>query len=123
MNKIIQNFMNNHAIEYDLQNYSERRFFEHFMNRCIINKYSVERFDPDDIMTQNWEIGIDGTAILINGILVNEISDIENVLTHETEPSVKFVFIQSKTSEHFDSAEIGTFFIESKVFSTTKNQE
>lgn len=116
MNKIIQNFMNNHAIEYDLQNYSESMLFEHFMNRCIINKYSVERFDPNDIMTQNGEIGIDGIAILINGILVNEISDIENILIHETEPSVKFVFIQSKTSEHFDSGEIGTFFYGVKNF-------
>ena len=36
--------------------------FEHFTNKCIVNKYSNERFDPSDIMTDPGEKGLDGVA-------------------------------------------------------------
>lgn len=66
MNKIIENFLNTHIAEYDIAHFSKETAFEHFTNRCIVNKYTNERFDPEDIMTEDGEVGIDGIAIIVN---------------------------------------------------------
>ncbi|WP_342558242.1 hypothetical protein [Metasolibacillus sp. FSL K6-0083] len=57
MNKIIESFLDTHTQEYGLENMKKETRFEHFVNRLIINKYSLERFNPDDIMTGDGEIG------------------------------------------------------------------
>ncbi len=51
MNKIIESFLNTHIMEYNIDDFEKETAFEHFVNRCIVNKYSVDRFDPMDIMT------------------------------------------------------------------------
>lgn len=57
------------------------------------------------------EVGIDGVAIIVNDILVTTMSEIEELFkVGETDISVSFVFVQSKTSESFDSSEMTQFF-------------
>lgn len=63
MNKIIENFLNIHKTEYSIERLDTETAFEHFANKCIVNKYSNERFDPSDIMTDPGEKGLDGVAI------------------------------------------------------------
>lgn len=57
MNKIIENFLNIHKTEYSIERLDTETAFEHFANKCIVNKYSNERFDPSDIMTDPGEKG------------------------------------------------------------------
>lgn len=109
MNKIIESFLNTHIQEYDITDLDKRTAFEHFINKCIVNKYVVERFDPDDIMTQKGEKGLDGIAILINDKLVNNLDEAISILESSKTLSVKFIFIQAKTSEKFSGSEIGDF--------------
>lgn len=78
MNKIIKSFLNTHIKEYELEALSEEKAFEHFINRCIINKYSSERFDPDIIMTEAGEKGLDGVAIVVNERIISDINQIES---------------------------------------------
>ena len=66
MNKIIENFLEIHKNEYSIAHLSPETAFEHFANKCIVNKYSNERFDPMDIMTDPGEKGLDGVAICVN---------------------------------------------------------
>ena len=39
MNKIIESFLRTHIEEYGLGDAEKEVSFEHFVNRCIINKY------------------------------------------------------------------------------------
>lgn len=55
MNKIIENFLDIHKKEYSIERLDTETAFEHFTNKCIVNKYSNERFDPSDIMTDPGE--------------------------------------------------------------------
>lgn len=120
MNKIISSFLDTHIREYELQNEDKNKSFEHFVNRCIINKYLEERFDPSDIMTGKGERGIDGIAILVNDVLITNISDLREQLASER-VNVKFIFIQSKMSEKFSGSEIGDFIYGVKSFFADEN--
>lgn len=120
MNKIIESFLDIHRKEYSIEGIKTETAFEHFINRCIVNKYSNERFDPSDIMTDAGEKGLDGVAICINGRIITTIDELKGVFTEGQTIDVHFVFIQSKTSEHFDGDEIGTFVYGVKAFFAEK---
>ena len=76
MNQIIQSYLDAHIKEYEIESYDQSTAFEHFINKCIINRLSTERFDPIDVMTDDGEIGLDGVAILLNGQLVTDLASI-----------------------------------------------
>lgn len=116
MNKIIESFLKTHIEEYDLFSIKKETAFEHFVNRCIVNKYAIDRFDPSDIMTDAGEKGLDGVAIIVNDRLIMESEDLQCALKDANVLSVKFVFIQTKTSESFSGSEIGDFIYGVKAF-------
>ena len=116
MNKIIGNFLDIHKKEYGIENYKTEDAFEHFINNCIVNKYSSERFDPIDIMTDPGEQGLDGVAICVNDRVITTIDELDSIHQEAKSLEVKFVFIQSKTSDSFDGDEIGTFIYGVKAF-------
>lgn len=121
MNKIIGSFLDIHKKEYGIEKLSTEDAFEHFINKCIVNKYSNERFDPSDITTDPGEKGLDGVAICVNGRVVTSIDELESIKRDAKTLEVKFVFIQSKTSESFDGDEIGTFLYGVRAFFAEAN--
>lgn len=116
MNRIIRSFLSTHIKEYELEELNEETAFEHFINRCIINKYSSERFDPEVIMTEAGEKGLDGVAIIVNERVITDMSQIASIMKSTSNLDVSFVFIQSKTSEKFSASEIGDFIYGVKAF-------
>lgn len=121
MNKIIESFLDTHKQEYAIEEYGNEKAFEHFVNRCIVNKYSTERFDPSEIMTEPGEQGIDGVAICINGRVVSSIDELESIKREAKSLEVKFVFTQAKTSNSFDGEEISSLFYGVRAFFAEKN--
>lgn len=73
MNQIIRSYLDAHIKEYEIESFTPSVAFEHFINKCIINRFTVDRFDPKDIMTDGGEIGLDGVAILLNGSVVTDL--------------------------------------------------
>ncbi|MGN0507358.1 MAG: AIPR family protein [Lachnospiraceae bacterium] len=110
MNQIIKSYLDTHIKEYSLQEYEPQSAFEHFVNKCVVNRYTTERFDPSEVMTDKGEIGIDGVAIILNGQLVSDLEGCRAVFDQKRKVTTEFIFIQSKTSESFDGGEINTFF-------------
>ena len=109
MNQIIRGFLSDHVVEYKIEKYQEKDAFEHFINRCIVTKYTTERFDPKDIMTGKGEIGIDGIAIVIDKQLITTLEDAEAMYEQEIPRDVNFIFIQAKRSEGFNGGEMSVF--------------
>lgn len=110
MNQLIRSYVEAHKKEYGLEDYDFDRQFEHFINKCIVNRLTLDRFDPQDIMTNKGEIGLDGIAIILNGQLVTDIDTCRAIYSQQPKVESKFIFIQSKTSTTFDGGEINTFF-------------
>lgn len=121
MNKIIESFLETHKQEYAIEQIPNDVAFEHFVNRCIVNKYSVERFDPSDVMTDSGEKGVDGVAICVNGRVITTIDEFDSIKKDAKNLEVKFVFTQAKTSNNFDGDEIGTFLYGVKAFFAEKS--
>lgn len=85
--------------------------FEHFANYCVVSKEYGEEFDIDDIHTGGGsDLGIDGIAIIVNGTLVTDVSEIEDLAGTNKYIEAEFVFCQAKSAESFSGAEISNFF-------------
>ena len=110
MNQIIKSYLETHKKEYALDDYDLSTLFEHFINKCIVNRMTLDRFDPKNILTEEGEIGVDGIAIIVNEQLVNDLEDCRDIYSQNRDIKVKFVFIQAKTSDKFDGGDINTFF-------------
>ncbi len=84
--------------------------FEHFVNYCIISDAHDEEFDIDSVHTGGGnDLGIDGLAILVNGVLVEAVEDAEELLEVNKRLEVRFVFVQSKSASSFTGSEMSEF--------------
>ena len=122
MNQIIRSYLDAHIKEYEIESFTPSVAFEHFINKCIINRFTVDRFDPKDIMTDGGEIGLDGVAILLNGSVVTDLETCREIYDQNCKVNAQFVFIQTKTSESFDGGEINTFLKGIKHFFEPKDE-
>jgi hypothetical protein len=87
------------------------KLFEMFSAYSIISKIHSEKFELDDVVGGNGgDCGIDAIAIIVNGIMVNSIEEVEDLIERSGSISeATFILIQSKTTSSFDGGEIRTF--------------
>lgn len=112
MDRIIEAYLNDFQKEYSYPtNIDKSKLFEYFVNHCIVSRLHSERFEIEDVSVGGGgDMAFDGIAIIVNENLVfsrDEVDDLKNRFHHRLD--VNFIFIQSKTSNKFDSAEIGNF--------------
>lgn len=84
--------------------------FEHFVNVAVVSSEYDDTFAPDDVhVGKDANPGIDGLAIIVNGSLVTDIDEVDDLVTMNKYLDVTFIFTQSKTSSSFDGGDIGSF--------------
>src|SRR5690606_40036003 len=81
-NRFIESILKEFSENNGLENLEEFKQFEHLANYLTISKHHPEAFDSIEVfesvdMDAGSNIGIDGGAILINGNLLNNLSDLE----------------------------------------------
>lgn len=104
------------------------KLFEHFVNYCIVSDAHDEEFDIDSVHTGGGnDLGIDGLAILVNGVLVETVEDAEQLLEVNKRLEVRFVFVQAKSASSFTGSEmsefahgVSEFFAETPAFPTNE---
>src|SRR6185369_6402511 len=87
----------------------ESKDFEKFCNYSILKKEYSDSFETEDLFTGDSTQGIDGLALIINGKLISNKEEIDDLLDINKYIEAKFIFIQAKTSESFNSTDIGNF--------------
>lgn len=94
--------------------------FEHFANFCAVANEYGEEFDVEDIHTGGGDdLGIDGISIIVNGALVLDLEEIQDLADTNKHLDVEFIFCQAKSGGNFSGAEISNFFFGVKdLFST-----
>lgn len=104
---LLQDFLKTQEIISD----DESKNFEKFVNYSILcNEYN-KNFDVDAISIGSGnDTGIDGLAIIVNGHLIEEINEIDDLLQQNGYLDVKYIFIQSKTSSSIDTSEMLQFY-------------
>lgn len=122
MDRITQSMVESFANSQNLGIRDTTILFEYFVNYCTVNNiYGTNNFDLEDITTGKYTQGIDGIAIIVNQRLINSIEDIELLISLNQTISVKFILIQTKTSESFNNSEISNLFNYSKIFFSEDN--
>ncbi len=112
LDRITEGFLNEFANSYNLKMLDTSVQFEHFSNFCALsNEVGMVEIDIQDMHTGTAAQGIDGIAVEVNGAIVDGINEIETLIKQNKKLDVKFVFVQAKTSENFDNAEIGNFLL------------
>lgn len=95
--------------------------FEYFANFCVVSQDYGEEFDVEDVHTGGTDdLGIDGLAIIINGAIVTDPTEVEDLSMTNKYVEAEFTFCQAKTGGNFAGSEISNFFFGVKdLFSET----
>ena len=90
---------------------NEPTLFEHFVNYCIVSGEYLDEFEIDDIHTAGGDdLQIDGLAIIVNGVIVNSIEEVDDLAETNKYIEAEFIFIQAKSGSGFDGATISNMF-------------
>jgi hypothetical protein len=104
----LQEFREEQTLSEDL---SESDLFEFFADYCVVSAAYEEEFDTADVhVGGNDDVGLDGLAVIVNGVLVGTVDEAEDLLEINGFLDVKFIFVQAKTSSSFSGEQIMTFF-------------
>lgn len=110
MDRITENLLKEFSQEHGYLTLSQTEQFEHFVNFSVVSREYSESFDPNDVHVGRGSTqGIDGLAIIVNGSLVTEEEEIDDLLAANKYLEVDYIFMQAKTSTSFDGADIGSF--------------
>lgn len=122
MDRITKSMIDSFSNSWNLGITDPTLLFEYFVNYCVVNNvYGANNFDLEEITTGKATQGIDGIAIIVNQKLINSTEDIDDLISMNQTISVKFVLIQTKTSEEFKNAEISNLLNYSDIFFSDNN--
>jgi hypothetical protein len=110
MDRITESLLEEFSKEHEITSLPEETRFEHFACYVTVRRQYGETFDTEDIITgAGQDTGIDGVATIINGALVTEVDDFEEIHSKTTSLDVVFMFVQATRSGSFDTSKIGSF--------------
>ena len=100
MDLVTQSLMNTFQAEECLSaKMPEADLFEHFVNFCVVSNEYGEEFDVEEIHTGGGDdLGIDGLAVIVNGALVEDSEEVDDLATLNKYLEVEFIFCQAKPS-------------------------
>lgn len=112
MDLVTQNLVNSFKKKQDFSDEIDNSIlFEHFVNYCIVSKEYADEFEVEDISVSGGnDLQLDGIAVIVNGLLVNTIDEIDDLASTNKYIDSEFVFIQAKSGKNFDGAEISNMF-------------
>ena len=110
MNPVIQAQVREFALAYSLTERTEANQFEAYSIFSILNGLHGEAIDPVQVHLNGDEFGLDGIAILVQGELVRDSHEAAEKIVAINNPSIEFIFFQSKTGTGYDYGNISKFF-------------
>ncbi|HMN12010.1 MAG: AIPR family protein [Thiobacillus sp.] len=112
MDLVTQNLMSAFRDEESLpKSLDDSEVFEHFVNFCAISSEYGEEFDVEEIHTGGGDdLGLDGIAVVVNGALVSDVDEVDDLAAANKFLEVEFIFCQAKSGGSFSGNEISSFF-------------
>ncbi|HZU31820.1 MAG TPA: AIPR family protein [Candidatus Angelobacter sp.] len=116
MDKVTETLLAEFSKEHEIDSLKQDKQFEHFASYVVVRGEHTESFDTADIIVGDDEsskggtdIGIDGIAIIANGMLITDVEELEEMVERIGYLEVSFIFVQAETSSNFEGSKIGTF--------------
>lgn len=110
MDRITKSLLQDFVKQNTLEGLPEETAFEHFTGYLVSSTHYTENFSSEDIhVGAGGDCGIDSIAIIINGSLITEPEEIEDLAETNGYLDVTFIFNQAERSSSFETAKIGQF--------------
>lgn len=110
MDKITKSLLETFSGQNELEAKDEATQFENFVNYCVVSKLNRTSFELEDIHTgSGGDCAIDGFCLIVNGKIITDGDELEEVVKGTGYLDAEIIFIQSKTSSSFNGSEIGSF--------------
>ena len=110
MDRITKSLLDEFVKQNGLELLAEETAFEHFTGYIVTSKHYTETFSSDDIhVGAGNDCGIDSISIIVNGCLVTEHEEIEDLAETNGYIDATFIFNQAERSSNFETAKIGQF--------------
>jgi len=111
MDRITKQLLTDFLKDQQIPTKSEAEDFEKFCNYTVLSNEYNKTFDVNSVTVgAGSDTGIDGIAIIVNGHLVEDTDEINDLLKSNGYLDVTYIFIQSKTSSNFDTKEMQSFY-------------
>lgn len=110
MDRITNSLLTEFVQQNGFERLAESKQFEHFSVYSIVGGEHEETFSTDSLVTgAGGDAGIDGIAVIVNGSLISDVDQIDDIVAQNGYCEAKFIFVQSETSSNFDMQKIGQF--------------
>jgi hypothetical protein len=117
MDRITKSLISEMLTNQEITSQSESKDFEKLVNYCVISNEYSKTFELDLVTVGDGsDTGIDGIAIIVNGQLIENKEEIDDLFERNNVLEVSYVFIQAKTSSNFSSGDLNTFIFGVKDF-------
>ncbi len=117
MDRITRRLLDEFRDTQELGQLDESAQFERLAIFCIGSKEYGDDFDVESLCVGGGQdLGLDGIAILVNGSLVTNPEEVDDLLATNSYIEARFIFVQAKTAASFSSSEIGSFAFGVKEF-------
>ncbi|MEZ4805836.1 MAG: AIPR family protein, partial [Bacteroidia bacterium] len=113
----------------ELKNVADGVAFEQYVNLSILKSHQPDAFNGDNELFNKVNIGgfedmgIDGIAIKINGLLIRDINEAKDLVNKFPRVEIEFIFIQSKYKSNFDKGEFNNFIDGAREFLSEKQRQ
>lgn len=110
MDRITKGLLDEFVQQNNLAALSEDRAFEYFCAYLVTSGHYSESLQIDEIIVgAGGDAGIDSIAVIVNGSLVTEPEEIEDLANTNGYLDVSFVFVQAERSTAFETQKLGQF--------------
>lgn len=116
MDRVTKNDIDTFVEQYNLKDIKDDDYdakFSVFASHLLLTReyrYQDTMTDPTRIIVESGQdLGIDGLAVIVNGVFIDSMDDLEAVADGTSKIRASFIFIQTTTSPKFDSGKILKF--------------
>ncbi|WP_082937613.1 AIPR family protein [Rhodococcus sp. 852002-51564_SCH6189132-a] len=109
MDRVTQSLLKSYVDAAGLENLSETQQFERFTTHIALSKLYGGTFSADDFCVGDGVQGFDAVALSVNGALISDISQLDDIMMDSGPISAEFVFVQAKTSSKFELGDLSIF--------------
>lgn len=109
MDRVTRGLLKSYVETAGLGGQQESQQFERFATHVILSKLYGGTFSADDFCVGDGVQGIDAATLTVNGVVVADIDELEDVLEHPGPIAAEFVLVQAKTSPKFELGDLSIF--------------
>ncbi len=109
MNKIVEAILAEFSKENGIEALEEQDRFEYLTAYLTIRRHFSRALDLKDVVIgDGGDTGIDAVAMIVNGALMTDVDQVQEMLDQNGYLEATFIFVQCERSPSFNGAKIGT---------------